>query len=78
MKKYMVIEKFKPGLMEKAYDLFHRDGRKLPEGLFYLNSWVNSEHNICFQLMETNDEHLFQEWFKRWEKYVDFELYPID
>ena len=78
MKKYIVVEKFKPGLMEKNYEVYNREGRKFPDGLYYLNSWVNAEHNICFQLMESNDEKLFHEWFKKWQQYVDFELYPID
>jgi hypothetical protein len=34
--------------------------------------------NICFQLMESNDEALFYQWFKKWEEFVDFELYPLD
>jgi len=78
MKKYMVVEKFKPGLMEKNYEVYNTQGRMLPEGLYYLNSWVNAEHNVCFQLMESNYPELFPQWFKKWEAYVDFELYPID
>ena len=51
MKKYMVVEKFKPDCFEKNNELWNRKGRMLPEGLYYLNSWVNKEKNICFQLM---------------------------
>lgn len=43
-----------------------------------LNSWVNSEKSICFQLMESNNIELFYEWFKKWEEFVEFELIPID
>lgn len=50
----------------------------LSEGLTYLNSWVNKENSICFQLMEANETELFYKWFKNWEDLVDFELYPID
>jgi len=78
LKKFMVVENFKPGLMEKSFEVYHANGRMLPDGLYYLNSWVSSERDICFQLMESNDESLFYEWFKKWEKFVDFELYPID
>lgn len=74
----MVVEKFKPGLMAENYRVYNEKGRQFPDGLYYLNSWVNSQQNICFQLMETNDESLFAEWFQKWDKYVDFELYPID
>ncbi len=78
MKKYMVVEKFKPGLMEQNYQIYNQKGRMFPDGLYYLNSWVNAESNICFQLMETNDPALFDVWFAKWQQFVDFELYPID
>lgn len=50
----------------------------LSDGLCFLNSLVNKDKNICFQLMETNDEQLFFKWFEQWKDLVDFELYPID
>lgn len=78
MKKYIVVENFKPGLMEENYKVYNAKGRQFPDGLYYLNSWVNTEKNICFQLMESNDESLFYVWFKKWEQFVDFELYPLD
>ena len=78
MKKYMVVEHFKPGMMEENYRVYNEKGRQLPDGLYYLNSWVNAEKNICFQLMEANDEALFGEWFSKWDQYVEFELFPID
>ena len=78
MKKYMVVERFKPGLMEENYKVYNTQGRMFPKGLHYLNSWVNSDNNISFQLRESNDPTLFTEWFKKWDQYVDFELFPID
>jgi len=50
----------------------------LPEGLYYLNSWVNAEENICFQLMESNDAKLFDTWIENWKEFTDFEVFPID
>lgn len=74
----MIVERFKEGCWEKAYDRFHAAGRLLPEGLNYLNSWANKERNICYQLMETRSPELFNEWFSRWNDLVEFELVPID
>ncbi|WP_245730677.1 DUF3303 domain-containing protein [Pseudohongiella acticola] len=74
----MVVEKFKPGCLEQNYAKYNEGGRLLPEGLYYLNSWVNRDDNICFQLMESNNPELFQEWFAKWSEFVDFELYPLD
>lgn len=78
MKKYMVVEKFKPNCLEKNNVRWNEKGRMLPDGLYYLNSWMNKENNICFQLMETNDVTLFEIWTNKWNDYTDFEIYPID
>ena len=78
MNKYMVIERFKDGCFDAAYDRFHIEGRLLPDGLHYVNSWVNRHDSICFQLMETADPALIDIWFERWRDLVDFELYEID
>ena len=66
----MVVEHFAPGAKDKIYERFHQKGRRLPEGLHYLNSWLEKDGNRCFQLMETNDVRLFDVWLrtgKIWE-----------
>jgi len=78
VKQYMVIEKHRPGCFDSVYQRFNEKGRMLPEGLNYLNSWVNKEKNICYQLMETNNVELFNEWFKKWDDLTKFEIVPID
>jgi hypothetical protein len=78
MKKYIIIEKFKEECFDKVYERFEEKGRMLPEGLYYLNSWVNKENNICFQLMETNDVSLFKKWIENWDDLTEFEIIPID
>ena len=78
MKKYMVVERFREGCFDAVYERFHTMGRMLPEGLNYLNSWPNRDHNICYQLMETNDGALFDEWTSKWDDLTDFEIVPID
>lgn len=74
----MVIEHFKDGCFDAAYERFHTKGRLLPKGLNYLNSWVNKDASLCFQLMETNTPALFGTWFERWADLVDFEVIEID
>jgi Domain of unknown function (DUF3303) len=78
MKKYLVVEHFKSGCFDKVYERFNEKGRMLPPGLNYLNSWVNKEINVCYQLMETNDAQLFKEWTKNWDDLTEFEIIPID
>ena len=77
MKLYMVIEHFAPGAREKIYERYHRHGRMLPEGLYYLNSWLEKDGDRCFQLMETNDPALFEVWFEHWKDYGRLEVIEI-
>jgi len=78
MKKYMIIECYKANCYEKIYVRFADEGRMLPNGLYYLNSWANKERNICFQLMETDNEKLFKDWIRKWEDLIDFEIYAVE
>jgi hypothetical protein len=77
MKLFMVIEHFAPGAKEKIYERFHQKGRMLPEGLYYLNSWLEKDGDRCFQLMETNDPRLFDVWFENWKDCGRIEVIEI-
>src|SRR3989442_987831 len=77
MKQYMVIETFLPGCKPKIYKRFHTRGRMLPDGLIYLNSWLEKDGDRCFQLMETNQASLFRIWTDRWKDLVTFEVIEI-
>ena len=77
MKQYMVIETFGPGCKAKIYDRFHEKGRMLPDGLVYLNSWLEKDGARCFQLMQTDDVHLFQVWMENWEDLLSIEVIEI-
>ncbi len=74
----MVVERFNAGCFEKVYERFDEYGRMLLDGLYYLNSLLNKEKNICFQLMETDDERLFTDWIEKWKDLTDIEIFPID
>ena len=38
-------------------------GRQLPPGLAYLEKWIDERDlNRCFQLMDTDDPSLFDQW----------------
>ena len=77
MKRYMVIETFLPGCKAKIYERFHARGRMLPAGLNYLDSWLEKDGDRCFQLMETNDAALFQDWIEHWEDLVSIEVVEL-
>jgi hypothetical protein len=54
--KYMVIETFKAGMADKVYERFNEKGRMLPDGVYYLDSWLSNDRTKCFQLMEADRE----------------------
>jgi hypothetical protein len=49
----------------------------LPEGLKYINSWVEANFDRCFQLMECDDAKLLQKWVFEWQDLIEFEIIPV-
>ena len=74
---YMVIEQFKHGDPVPVYRRFRDRGRLAPEGLRYVNSWVDASLERCYQLMETEDRALLDQWIAQWKDLVDFEVHPV-
>ena len=74
---YMVIETFTQGA-GPVYERAAERGRMLPPGLAYVDSWVDERSlERCFQLMETDDPALFDEWIAGWADLVQFEVVPV-
>jgi hypothetical protein len=74
---YMIIEHFKNRNPVPVYRRFRDHGRLAPEGLQYVSSWVDEELERCFQLMETDDRKLLDEWMANWSDIVEFEIFPV-
>jgi hypothetical protein len=74
--RYMVIETFTQGA-RPVYERARDRGRMLPEGLSYVESWVEDGLGRCFQLMETDDPALFEAWTAEWADLADFEIVPV-
>jgi hypothetical protein len=74
---FMVIERFKNRDSEAVYARFREKGRMLPDGLVYVDSWVEPNFDRCFQLMECEDRGLFDKWIENWNDLVDFEIIPV-
>ena len=77
MATYMVIEHFRNGDPVPVYRRFRDRGRLLPEELHYVSSWIDEKLERCFQLMETENRRLLDEWIVGWSDLVDFEVYPV-
>jgi hypothetical protein len=63
---FMVIERFRDNDMVPIYQRLRDEGRSLPDGLEYVDSWVEPNFARCFQLMRCDDLRLFQEWVLQW------------
>jgi hypothetical protein len=73
----MVIETFTQGAAP-VYERAAERGRMLPPGLEYVDSWVEEPGlGRCFQLMETDDPRLFDEWVAAWSDLTEFEVVPV-
>jgi Protein of unknown function (DUF3303) len=73
---YMVVERYLHGPVP-VYERAAEHGRMLPPGLEYVDSWVDERLDRCFQLMETDDVRLFDEWTARWADLAEFEVVPV-
>ena len=73
----MVIETFTRGA-RPVYERAAERGRMLPPGLVYVDSWIDGRTlDRCFQLMETEDPSLFDEWIASWSDLAEFEVVPV-
>ena len=74
---FMVIERFSPGTIPTIYRRLRDEGRALPSGLTYVDSWIEANFGRCFQLMECDDARLLQEWVLSWEGLIEAEIVPV-
>jgi Protein of unknown function (DUF3303) len=74
---YMVVEQFKNKDAVAVYRRFRQSGRMAPEGLMYVSSWVDDKLERCYQLMETHDRRLLDEWMANWSDLIKFEVHAV-
>ena len=75
---FMIIERFRNDDMLPIYKRLRDEGRLLPEGLKYIDSWVEPNFSRCFQLVECDDLRLIQAWILKWRGLgVTFQVVPV-
>ena len=74
---FMVVEQFRNVDPLPIYRRFRDRGRLAPEGLRHIASWVDDALERCFQIMETDDRRLLDQWIENWSDIADFQVYPI-
>jgi len=74
---FMIVERFRSGEAAPVYRRFRERGRLAPAGLTYVSSWVDENLTLCYQLMETSDRSLLDEWMHKWEDLIEIEVHPV-
>ena len=74
---YMIIEKFHDGKVKALYQRFEEKGRMLPDGVKYIDSWINQDVTVCYQLMEGETVEKLHQWIRHWSDLSDFEIIPV-
>lgn len=74
---YMIVERFKNKDAVPVYRRFRDHGRMAPDGLTYVSSWVDDKLECCYQLMETQDRRLLDQWMENWTDLVEFEVHAV-
>ena len=73
----LVVERFKDRDPAPIYQRLRESGRAMPDGLKYIDSWIEANFDRCFQLMECNDVRLHMEWMHHWRDLMEFEVVPV-
>ena len=74
---YMIVERFRGGDPVPVYRRLRERGRMVPEGLAYISSWVTADLTTCYQVMETEDRALLDQWIAAWSDLTEFEVISI-
>lgn len=74
---FMIIERFKGGDPVPVYRRFRDFGRMAPAQVTYIGSWVTPDLTTCYQVMESPERELLDQWLARWRDLVDFEVMPV-
>ena len=74
---YMIIVDFRSGDAVPVYRRLRDSGRQIPDGLVRVASWVTSDLERCYQVMDCSDRALLDEWMSHWSDLVHFEVVPV-
>lgn len=74
---YMIIEKFQAGKVKMIYERFDEKGRMMPDGVNYINSWIQTDMSTCYQVMESDSKEKIHEWISHWKDLADFEIIQV-
>ncbi len=73
---FMVVEHYRDGKTDEIYARFRQNGRMMPDGLDYVNSWVTLDRRHCYQVMY-GERALLDQWISKWDDLVDFDVVAV-
>lgn len=73
----MIIENYKHGKTKEIYDRFQEKGRMLPDGVEFIDSWIEENLQKCYQVMKSESIEGIENWMDKWKDLVDFEVIPV-
>jgi hypothetical protein len=75
---FMIIERFRGSeAVAAVYERFAERGRLMPEGLKYVNSWIEPNFNRSFLVAECEDLRMIQRWVLQWNDLIEFDVIPV-
>lgn len=74
---FLVVEHFRDGDPRPVYQRFAERGRMAPVSVQYVSSWVTTDLQHCYQVMECDDRAQLDEWIENWRDLVDFEVHDV-
>ena len=73
----MIIETFIPEKVKELYQRYEQQGRQLPDGVNYIDSWIDEDVKTCYQLMESYSFENLNLWISRWNDLADFKVIRV-
>ncbi len=49
----------------------------MPNGIEYRGRWVTDDLRRCFQVMESQDREMLDQWMANWNDLIEFEVIPV-
>jgi hypothetical protein len=74
---FVIVERFRNGDPIPVYRRFRDHGRLAPPGVTYIASWVTEDLKTCYQVMETTDRMLLDQWMDAWSDLVELEAVAV-
>ena len=74
---FMIVEHFRNGEPRRSIAGSKSGVGWRPRALRTVSSWVDENLATCYQLMETSNRALLDQWMRNWIDLVEFEVHAV-